>query len=368
MRILTFCGALALSSLAWAVADDFSISFPTMVCSDGWVACLDDGDDFAVDSVKDSAGVFHRADARVSFFTFERLPNFSPFGDLSAYDDKPVAVAEPAEEIREVVTTKREPIRKKDPVVKPTIIKEPAAEPEAIPEPEVVQEPEEVPVPEVIPEPEVVQEPEAIPEPEVNLDDSSCSDLIILEGNAMIGSLTGDQKRCLEDKIKSSGSLTDKRNMSLLLINNAENSKKYDEWGELVDRHLQRIDQSDPALCMKYAWFLSKKGVGKSSKVIKWSETALENKHVWKGADYKKNVYLLYQLRANAANSLWSNAEKKLVDKRSPENQAKADKYRGQTKNFAREWLDYARSSSQNVKNPMALCVSATQGDMDFCK
>jgi hypothetical protein len=156
--------------------------------------------------------------------------------------------------------------------------------------------------------------------------------------------------------------------MSLLLINNAENSKQLNEWGNLVERHLRNIDQSDPALCMKYAWFLSKKGIGKSTKVIKWSETALENKHVWSGNDYKKNVYLLYQLRANAASALWTSAEKKLVESRSPENQAKADKYRGQTKNFSREWLDYARSSGQSVKNPMALCVSATQGDLDFCK
>ena len=40
----------------------------------------------------------------------------------------------------------------------------------------------------------------------------------------------------------------------------------------------------------------------------------------------------------------------------------------GQTKNYSREWLDYARSSAQNIKNPMALCVSATQGDMAFRK
>ena len=211
----------------------------------------------------------------------------------------------------------------------------------------------------------MIPEPEA---PEVNLDDAGCTDLILLEGNAMIGSLTSPQKTCLEAKISSGASLTDKRNMSLLLINNAENSKNYDDWSGLVDRHLQRIDQSDPALCMKYAWFLSKKGVGKATKVIKWSETALENKHVWKGADYKKNVYMLYQLRANAANKLWTSAEKKLVEDRSAGNQSKADKYRGQTKNYSREWLDYARSSAQNIKNPMALCVSATQGDMAFCK
>ena len=77
---------------------------------------------------------------------------------------------------------------------------------------------------------------------------------------------------------------------------------------------------------------------------------------------------MLYQLKATAANQLWQNAEQKLVDERSPQNQAKAEKYRGQAKNFAREWLDYARSSGGNTKNPTTLCVSATQGDLDFCK
>ena len=44
----------------------------------------------------------------------------------------------------------------------------------------------------------------------------------------------------------------------------------------------------------------------------------------------------------------------------------KAESYRGQAKNFAKEWLDYARASGQSTKGAMSLCVSATQGDVGF--
>ena len=118
-QMLTVCGALALSSFAWASAEDFAISFPKMVCSDGWAACLDGDEEVSVDSIKDSSGIFHRADARVSFFTFEKLPSFSPFGELSAYNnDEPVAVveavAEPAEEVQEIKRSAQEKKERKE--------------------------------------------------------------------------------------------------------------------------------------------------------------------------------------------------------------------------------------------------------------
>ena len=176
------------------------------------------------------------------------------------------------------------------------------------------------------------------------------------------------QKTCLEQKITSGIPLTQKRDVSLLLINNAEASRNMSEWSKLVGRHLQSFDQSDPVVCMRYAYFLSKKGVGSSTKVIKWSDAALANKHQWSGPEFTKNVNALYGMRATAANQLWTNAEKKLVDNNTPENKDKSEKYRGQAKNFAKEWLDYARASSQPTKSAMSLCVSATQGDVGFCK
>ena len=107
--------------------------------------------------------------------------------------------------------------------------------------------------------------------------------------------------------------------MSLLLINNAEASRDMSEWSRLVGRHLQRYDQSDPVVCMRYAYYLSKKGVGSATKVIKWSDAALANKHQWSGGEFKKNVNALYGMRATAANQLWMNAEEKLVSDSSSE-------------------------------------------------
>ena len=48
-------------------------------------------------------------------------------------------------------------------------------------------------------------------------------------------------------------------------------------------------------------------------------------------------------------------------------NEAKAEKYRNLTKNYGREWLDYARASAQSTKSPLSLCVSAA-GSTDFCE
>ena len=161
--------------------------------------------------------------------------------------------------------------------------------------------------------------------------------------------------------------LTQKRDVSLLLINNTQASRNMSEWGSLVGRHLQRYDQSDPLICMSYAFYLSKKGVGSASKVIKWSESALANKQQWQGAEYKKRERTLRNA-CTGCSTVMANADKKLIEDNSEVNKQKAKKFRGQAKNFSKEWLDYAKASGQDTKSPMSLCVSATQGDVGFCK
>ena len=365
---------LVTGTAVYAGSTSFESSFSPIVCGDGWVGCLFQRDALQIDSVKDSSGVFHPADARVSFLDLKPLPNYSPFTSIENYPaPTPVVQEEPVQEVAEVVEPKPETIvkvQKSQPSIEPAV-KRPLIDPMAGMNTQQVEPKIEKKVePEVVPEPVVVKEPTPPPpEPDaIKIDDKDCSDLVAMEGFAMIGGLSSEQKSCLDGKINGQASLTEKRNMSLLLINNAEYAKKMDDWDRLVSRHLSKIDQSDPNLCLKYAYRMSKQGAGKASQVIKWAETALENKHQWKGEEHKKNVYALYSMRAKAANALWTKAEQDLIASRSPENQATADKYRGQTKNFAREWLDYAKSSGQNVKDPKALCVSATQGDVAFCE
>ena len=101
--------------------------------------------------------------------------------------------------------------------------------------------------------------------------------------------------------------------------------------------------------------------------VIRWADYALENKSRWKGSTFKSRVYNLYRLRTEAANRLWQAAAEKLTTERSEENQGKVERYRNKTKQFSREWLDYARASKQNTNSAMEICISAA-GKKNFCE
>ena len=81
--------------------------------------------------------------------------------------------------------------------------------------------------------------------------------------------------------------------------------------------------------------------------------------YVFKGSDYQKRLYQLYKLRAVSAQRLWLRAEEQKSD-------ANIEKYKGMTKNFSREWLDFARASGQSIKEPISICVSAA--DKSFCE
>ena len=367
-----------IGSVAWAVSSQYSTSFSSIVCSDGWAGCIFDGDEVHAGSVTDSKGFFHPANARVSFMDFSPLPGFSPFALPEEYPER-----------KQVVAVVEEPSAEPSPKIDSNTDKNNSGRNNSGKNPSnnssnstkiaiggggtpnqnlVVPEPSQ-PAQEPVVEPsQPAQEPVVEPTAEPS-DEGGCTDLFLLEASAMSGSLNSDQKTCIESRVTQSGVLlTEKRKLSVVLLNDAQNAQNWTEWDRLAGRHLQYFDQSDPTLCMMYAARLSKKGVSSAAQVIKWSETALENKTQWSGDEYKKNVSMLYNLRANAAQALWDEAEKSLMEERSDANVAKVEKYRGQTKNFAREWLDYARLAGQPVKKPQALCVSATQGDLDFCK
>ena len=46
---------------------------------------------------------------------------------------------------------------------------------------------------------------------------------------------------------------------------------------------------------------------------------------------------------------------------------ASEEKLRGMAKDYSREWLDYARAAGEDIKKPMALCVS-TSGSKKYCE
>ncbi|MDP2306186.1 MAG: hypothetical protein Q8P18_09160 [Pseudomonadota bacterium] len=198
--------------------------------------------------------------------------------------------------------------------------------------------------------------------------DDSCDDLVRLEPAAMMGQLRVGQNKCLETRVGSEAQQTTKDKISRLMITNAEAKGDKTDWERLMKRHLEDIDRSDPDLCFKYALHLSRGSTGRAQGVIRWADYALENKAKWSGQTYKTRVFSLYKLRAEAANKLWQEAEKEFAEgERTDDKEAKTAKYRGLSKDYAREWLDYAKASAQDTKTAMALCVSSS-GNRAFCE
>lgn len=196
---------------------------------------------------------------------------------------------------------------------------------------------------------------------------AACDDLVKLEPLAIIGTLTPDHAMCLETKITLSTKQTERDKVSRVLMANADGKGDADEWMRLASRHLEDIDRSDPDICFRYALTLSRTGtLEDGEEVMHWIDYALENKQVWEGPTYMARVYNLQRLRAETATRLWIDAEADYQDERSDETSALAEEFRGRAKNTAREWLDYARASSQSVDRAYSLCQAAA-GSPNFC-
>ncbi|MBM75593.1 MAG: hypothetical protein CMK59_09345 [Proteobacteria bacterium] len=357
-----------LSAEALASWGEYVDMFPDFPCSDGWAGCEIDGEDIDLGTVRDAKGRYHPSNERVDFFDFSPLPAFSPFSKLTVYPEEYASAEEPAAEpdpepAQERSYTPPPKVKQQKEALKPQKrITEPVVKSQTTPPPQPEPVPEPEPQPEPVPEPEA--QPEPVPEPEAitaaTVEDQGCEDLIALEGSAMMGQLKPSQLRCLEQRIGSSEPLVHRRKASVVLINNARAKGDQAAWERYVKRHLNKLDQSDPNLCLSYSIYLFKKGVAFSQESIRWAEIALENKNQFnKGSDYQKRLYQLYKLRAVSAQRLWLKAEEQKVDHN-------IEKYKGMTKNFSREWLDFARASGQSIKEPISICVSAA--DKSFCE
>jgi hypothetical protein len=195
---------------------------------------------------------------------------------------------------------------------------------------------------------------------------SPCGDLLAMEPAAIAGELAPDAITCIESRIAAETKQTTRDKLSRLLLVNADAKGDTQEWARLAERHLEEIDRSDPDLCFKYALFLSRGDIDDAPPVLKWTSYALENKHVWEGPTYVSRVYNLLRLRAETASRLWHEAEKDFLEDRSDENADLSEQARGQAKDFAKEWLDYARASGQPVEFADQLCKSAA-GSAAFC-
>jgi hypothetical protein len=171
----------------------------------------------------------------------------------------------------------------------------------------------------------------------------------------------------LDRRIATARLQTTKNKVSRLLIVDAEARKEWASWEQLVQRHLEDIDRSDPDLCFRYAIYLHKQGgLDLAEDAIRWAGVALENKQLWETGDFQKKVNGLHRLRAEAANSLWIAAAKTRADNPSTESDRMTRDYRGLAKSYSREWLDYARASGQKTDRAFQMCLAAAGAEM-FC-
>ncbi len=197
--------------------------------------------------------------------------------------------------------------------------------------------------------------------------DDSCDSLVKLEPAAMMGKLSDGQIACIEASFAAAAKQTEKDKLSRILMTNAYSKGDQSTWAKLMKRHLEQVDQSDPDLCYKYALYLNKKGPSRAYGVIKWCNTALENRTVWTGDTYVSRVYSLYKLRAAAAQKLWKAAEEKHASAPDDSTSKAVDDARNQTKVFSREWYEYAKASGKDSSKALQLCVSAA-GTADYCE
>ncbi len=196
---------------------------------------------------------------------------------------------------------------------------------------------------------------------------ADCTDMVSLEPVAMLGKLNAGQIACLQGRLTTDAKQTDKDRGSRVLMADAWAKGDKKGWEKLAKYHLEEIDQSDPALCLKYAQRLAAGGPARAPGVIRWADVALENRTVWSGDEYVQKVYSLYKLKAVAAQSMWSAAEAEYTAQPTDALQKKVEDARNQTKTFAREWYEYAKASGKDKVPAQQLCMSAA-GTADYCE
>lgn len=201
---------------------------------------------------------------------------------------------------------------------------------------------------------------------ELEVVNAECGNLLELEPLALSGMLSDPQIRCLEDRLKESERQTAKNKLSVVLMNDAWIKGDEHRWEGITRRHLEEIDRSNPDMCYKFAYILSKQGPDKAEEAMKWADVALDNRSRWEGETHVKRVYALHKIKTTSAQRKWEWLEEKYTKDPSEDLLKEKDESRNQAKTLAREWLEYARQANQDETIPYGLCVSAS-GTSDFC-
>lgn len=173
--------------------------------------------------------------------------------------------------------------------------------------------------------------------------------LLELESDAGRGALSDEQVACLESNYAAAPTQTTKDKISRVLLVHAY---AYDTewWAELVQRHLDEVDRSDPNIAYLYAFYLYNRDNPDYEAVIQWVDVALDRKQEWSGSLHVHRVTRLLEARTYASYHLWEHAQQ--------QGTADVAELRATTKTYAREWLDFTRSSGQDTATAAEFCVS----------
>ncbi len=172
--------------------------------------------------------------------------------------------------------------------------------------------------------------------------------LLGLEASAGQGALLQQQLDCLEAAYQEASVQTTKDKISRVMLVNAY-AYKTEWWAQLVQRHLEEVDRSDPNIAYLYAFYLFNRDDADYEAVIQWADVALERRQVWTGTLYTHRSYKLLEARTYAAYKVWEAAE--------DSGSAEAETQRNRTKTYSREWLDFARSSGKPTATAEEFCV-----------
>ena len=314
------------SVLASSFAQESSPTSFRTPCFDGWAECFIEEEIRGSGFIYDHNQIRHDVHARVSFLDFSPLPEKLTILYSFPQDEEKI----------KTYTTKR--------YTKTKTVKT---------------------VTEVITKTEVITETKV----KTHQEEWNCKPVDELEDLALMGQLSAGEIACLEDSLHKQSRMTQKVRISKILINNMQQSKKYSKWEQLVLRHLEKFDRSDANMSLGFAIYLANKG--KYIDAIRWCDNAIEQSHTFaKGSDTTEKRYQAYRVRAISANKLWRKYSEDLVKYRDDLKRDRIEKkvktYKAKTKNFSREWLDYARASSSSTTQALTLCIAAS--NRDFCK
>ena len=202
---------------------------------------------------------------------------------------------------------------------------------------------------------------------ELEVINAECGNMFELEPLALNGMLSDPQIRCLEERLKESQRQTAKNKLSIVVMTDAWIKGDEHRWEGITRRHLEEIDRSNPDLCYKFAYILSKSTPDKMDEAMKWADVALDNRSRWEGDAHVKRVYTLYKIKSVSAQRKWEWLEQKYSKDPSEDLLQEKEEARNLTKTMAREWLEYARQAEQDETVPYNLCVSSA-GTSEYCE